>query len=328
MSPNDLDGVSGDGPPRFGGYTPRRIMKRILVTGATGQIGGKVVAQLRNAGCRVRALSRSPQNSKLPHDVEIAQGDLSAPATLDAALDGVDAIFLVWVGTLEAATSAIPRIAPRTDRIVLLSSPHRAPHPFFQQPNGLRAIHAGLDRLVEESGRQWTILRPGPFALNCRNWWASQIATSDVVRWCHAEAETAPVDERDIAAVAVRALLDDGHDGHEYVLTGPASLTQREQVRIIGEGIGRPLAYDDLAPAEAREVMQALMPVPVVSMLFDAYGAAVGTPAFLTSTIADITGTPAHSFRQWATDHAADFARAVGIGSVRAGPIPSSNRLD
>lgn len=282
-------------------------MKRILVTGATGQIGGEVVAQLRGAGCRVRALTRGGQSS-LPPDVEIARGDLSAPDTLGAALDGVDAVFLVWLGTLDAAARTIPRLAARTDRIVLLSSPHRTPHPFFQQPNVLRAIHAGVDTLVETSGRQWTILRPGPFALNCRNWWAPQIAKGDVVRWCFPEAETAPVHERDIAAVAARALLDDGHDGRDYVLTGPSSITQREQVRIIGEAIGRPLSYADLTPADARSVMEAMMPPPVVTMLFDAYGAAAGRPAYLTQAIADVTGTPARSFRQWATDHAAGFA--------------------
>jgi len=53
--------------------------------------------------------------------------------------------------------------------------------------------------------------------------------------------------------------------------------------------------------------MLQLMPLPVVDMLFGAYGAAVGRPAFLTSTIADVTGSPARGFRQWCADHAADF---------------------
>jgi uncharacterized protein YbjT (DUF2867 family) len=283
---------------------------RILVTGATGQIGSEVVAQLRGTGCRVRALSRSAESSSsLPREVEIAHGDLTVPDTLDAALADVDAVFLVWLGSLDAATHAIPRIAARTDRIVLLSSPHQTPHPFFQQPNALRAIHAGVDRLIEGSGRQWTILRPGPFALNCRNWWAPQIARGDEIRWCYPEAETAPVHERDIAAVAARTLLDAGHDRRDYVLTGPSSLTQREQVRIIGDVIGRPLSYADLSPEAAREVMLAMMPPPYVDMLFDAYAAAVGRPALVTSAIAEVTGAPARSFRQWAVDHAADFAR-------------------
>jgi uncharacterized protein YbjT (DUF2867 family) len=282
-------------------------MKRILVTGATGQIGGQVVEQLRGGDCRIRALSRQSRSANLPNDVEIAQGDLAIPETLDACLDGVDAVFLVWLAPLAAAAPAIERIAAHAERIVLLSSPHRTDHPFFQQPNGLRAIHAGVDRLVEESGRQWTILRPGPFAINCRNWWAPEIRSGNVVHWFHADAATAPVHERDIAAVAVRALCGDGHHECEYVLTGPASLTQREQVQIIGDAIGRPLSFVELSPQSAREKMLTIMPGGAADMLLTAYGAAVNLPAYVTSTIAEVTGVPARTFEQWAVDHAGDF---------------------
>jgi len=188
-------------------------MTRVLVTGATGQIGREVVDQLRPAGCTVRALTRNPEGARFPTDVEVVPGDLAAPDTLDRALEAVDAIFLVWLGSLDAAPPAIARVAGRVSRIVLLTSPHRTPpHPFFQQPNGLRIIHAGVEELILQSGVPWTFLRPGPFALNARNWWVSQIAKGNVVRWFHADAETAPVHERDIAAVAVRALRDRGHE--------------------------------------------------------------------------------------------------------------------
>src|SRR5262245_37907229 len=142
-------------------------MKRVLVTGATGNVGRQVVEELRATGCRIRALSRNPESAKLPPEVEVVRGDLSAPDSLDACLAGVDAVFLVWVGTLAAAGPAIERIARHSPRIVLLTSPHRTPHPFFQQPNALRAVHAGVEQLVEASGAQWTFLRPGVFALNC-----------------------------------------------------------------------------------------------------------------------------------------------------------------
>jgi uncharacterized protein YbjT (DUF2867 family) len=284
-------------------------MKRVLVTGATGHIGSEVVAQLRRTGCRIRAMSRNPRPANLPADVELVRGDLSAPDTLDDCLNGIDSVFLVWVAPLAAATPAILRIAAHARQIVLLTSPHRTPHPFFQQPNGLRAIHAGVEQLVEESGLRWTFLRPGPFAINCRNWWAPQLRNGDVVRWFYAEAATAPVHEHDIAAVAVRALRDEGHDGLEYVITGPASLTQREQVQIIGDAIGRPLGFEELSRESARKQMIAMMfPPPVADMLLDAYQAAVGQPALVTSTVLDVTGAPARSFRDWAMDHARDFA--------------------
>jgi uncharacterized protein YbjT (DUF2867 family) len=240
--------------------------------------------------------------------VEVVSGDLSAPETLDACLNGVDSVFLVWMAPLAAASPAIERIAAHARQIVLLTSPHRTPHPFFQQPNGMRAIHAGVERLIEEAGLAWTFLRPGPFAINCRNWWAPQLRKGDVVRWFYADAATAPVHERDIAAVAVRALCNAGHDGREYVLTGPASLTQREQVQVIGDAVGRPLRFEELSRESARQQMLAMTFPPLVAdMLLDAYAAAVGLPATVTSTVLEVTGTPARSFHDWAIDHAGDF---------------------
>ena len=284
-------------------------MTRVLVTGATGQIGSEVVAQLRGAGCWIRAMSRNPRSGNLPPDVEVVPGDLSAPDTLDACLNGIDRVFLVWLAPLAAAAPAVARIAAHAKQVVLLTSPHRTLHPFFQQPNGMRHIHASVEQLIEESGLAWTFLRPGPFAINSRNWWAPQLRNGDVVRWCYADAETAPVHERDIAAVAARALCEEGHDRREYVLTGPASLTQREQVRIIGDATGRSLRFEELPRETAREQMLAMLfPPAVADMLLNAYAAAVGLPALVTSTILDVTGTPARSFHDWAMDHTGDFA--------------------
>jgi uncharacterized protein YbjT (DUF2867 family) len=282
-------------------------MKPVLVTGATGQIGREVVAELRAAGHLVRALTRNPESAGLPDDVDVVGGDLVMPDTLDQCVQGVDSVFLVWTSPLAAAAGAIERIAKHARRIVLLTSPHQTPHPFFQQPNARRHVDAGLERLVADSGVRWTFLRPHVFALNCRNWWAHQIRNGDVVRWFHGDAETAPIHERDIAAVAARALCDEGHDGKEYVITGPESLTQREQVRIIGEAIGRPLRFEELPPDAARRELLATWPGAVADMLLTAYAAAIGRPSHVTTTVAEVTGTPARTFRDWAADHAAEF---------------------
>ena len=89
------------------------------------------------------------------------------------------------------------------------------------------------------------------------------------MRWPYAEAPTAQIDERDIAAVAVRTLCEDGHGGKDYVLTGPQSVSQFKQVGIIGDGIGRSLRYEDISPEEARNVMSTMGPLPNINMLLN-----------------------------------------------------------
>jgi uncharacterized protein YbjT (DUF2867 family) len=284
-------------------------MKRILVIGATGNVGRQVISELIATNVRVRALTRNPDSANLPAAVEIARGDLMRPATLDGALDDVDAVFLVWTAPAEAVATAVERIAKHVPRVVFLSSPHQTAHPFFQQPNPVATLHAEIERLIEASGVQWTFLRTGMFAANALLWWARTIRAGDVVRWPYAEAPTAPIHVRDIAAVAVRTLCEEGHKGGDYVLTGPQSLSQSEQVGLIGEVIGRSLRFEEISPEEARRELLTVMPLPVIDMLLNAWAAAIGQPAFVTSAVEDITGAPARTFRDWVVDNTAEFRR-------------------
>ncbi len=282
------------------------MSKPILVIGATGTIGQQVVSQLLDAGTRVRAMSRNPGAANLPPNVDVVRGDLSDAASLESSLDGVETVFLVWTAPPAAAEAAINTIAKRARRIVYLSAPHKTPHPFFQQPNAVAAMHLNNERLIEASGLQWTFIRPGMFAANALGWWAPKIRAGEVVRWPYANAETAPIDERDIGAVAVRALLDEGHVGGDYVITGPESLTQREQVATIGNVLGRTIPFEEITPDDALRDLG--FPLPAANMLLNAWAAAVGQPAFMTSTVEEITGTPARTFREWARGRAAEFA--------------------
>jgi uncharacterized protein YbjT (DUF2867 family) len=289
----------------------RRSMNRTLVTGATGRVGRQVVSQLLAAGVPVRALCRNPHSANFPPEVEVAAGDLTLPATLSAPLDGIDSVFLVWCAPAAAVPSAIEEIARKARRIVFLSSPHQTNHPLFQgaQPNPMSRMHAEIERLIQASGLAWTFLRPGMFAANARAWWAPQIRAGDVVRWPYSCAPTAPIHERDIAAVAVRALCDHRHAGLDYVLTGPQSLTQAEQVSTIGSVIGRSLRLEEIHPDEAQRELFAMigMSASVTKMLLRAWAAAIGQPALVTFTVAAITGMPAHTFRDWALDNASEF---------------------
>jgi uncharacterized protein YbjT (DUF2867 family) len=282
----------------------------ILVTGATGRVGRLVVDELLRASTPVRALTRRPETANLPAGVEVVGGDVTDPASLDAALEGAGTVFLVWTAAATTLPAVVVRIAEQARRVVYLGSPHQTPHPFFQQPNPLRGLHAEIERRLAETELDVAVLRPGMFASNTRHWWGPQISRSDVVRWPYAAAETALIDERDIAAVAARVLLDGQYANADYVLTGAESLSHAEQVHAIGDAIGRPLQFEELSPDEFRSETAATWPPVVVEMLLSAWQATLGHRAFVTSAVEEITGSPARTFYQWAVDNAAAFARA------------------
>ena len=282
-------------------------MNRILVIGGTGTIGRQVLARLAASGAHVCALARNPAAARFPPRVEVVRGDLTLPETLDGCLDGIDSVFLVWTAPPAAVAPALERIAKHARRIVLLSAPIKTAHPLFQQPNPGKALFEQIERLIETSGLRWTFLRPGMFAANALSWWAPQIRAGDVVRWPYLAAPTAPIDVRDIAAVAVRALSEDGHTGAEYVLTGPESLSQFEQVSTISRVIGRSLRVEEISPDEARSELLRIGPLVAVNMLLSAWAAAIGQPAHVTSTVAEVTGAPPKTFFEWAIDNAAEF---------------------
>src|SRR3954469_2005629 len=280
----------------------------VLVTGATGRVGRFVVDLLVDAGVPVRALThRSEAVETLPADVEVVTGDLTVPESLDAALHGVGAVFLVWTAPPATAAAVVERLASSARRVVFLSSPHQTPHPFFQQPNPMAMLHADIERLIAAAGLESTIIRPGMFASNALLWWATAIRANGVVRWPYGDAETAPVDDRDVAAVAARTLYQDGHVGGDYVLTGPESLSQAEQVRIIGDVLGRRIEFEELSPDEFRSETEGTWPRPVVDMLLDAWGATLGRPAYLTSTVFDILGSAPRSFRESVAEDVASY---------------------
>ena len=173
----------------------------------------------------------------------------------------------------------------------------------------MRDLHAEVERLLGAERVETVILRPGIFSSNALHWWAPQIRSGDVVRWPYAAVETAPIDERDIAAVAARTLSGNWSAGGDYVLTGPESLSQAAQVDVIGKAIGRPLRFEELKPDEFRRETAGTWPPGVADMLLAAWGAALGRPAYVASAIQEILGLPARTFSRWAVEHASAFAR-------------------
>jgi uncharacterized protein YbjT (DUF2867 family) len=286
-------------------------MPTFLIIGATGTVGRQLVSELlAKTNNKIRALVRNPDAANLPAAVEKFRGDLTAPDSLDAALKNTDAVFLVWTAPSATAPAVIDRVAKNTSRLVFLTAPHQTPHPFFQHPNPLTAMLSAIERHIESTPLQSTFIRPGMFACNGIHWWGPAFRNNEVVRWPLLQAPTAPIDPRDIAAVASHVLTDpqkQSHPAKNYVITGPESLTQLQQLQIIAETVNRPLRYEDLSADQARTVLVPPFPLPVMNMLLNAWTAALGQPAFVTSTVTDLLGRPAHTFRAWAQHNVSAF---------------------
>ncbi|ASO21297.1 uncharacterized protein YbjT (DUF2867 family) [Actinoalloteichus hoggarensis] len=279
----------------------------ILVIGATGNVGRNVVAQLRGEGVAVRAMTRDPATASLPDGVEVVRGDLADEPSLRAALAGVRSVFLVWpLFTAELAPAVVSAIAEEAERLVYLSS-NGVRDDVEKQSDPINQFHADVEREIQRTDLAWTFVRAGGFAANDLAW-AEEIREGDVVRAPFAEAAGAMIHEADIAAVGVRALLDDGYAGTKPSLTGPEVLTNAERVALIGAAIGRPVRFDEQPAAQARqEMIAAGWPADVVDGILDAHADTIGTVEQTTSTVADILGRPARTYREWAEDHAADF---------------------
>jgi uncharacterized protein YbjT (DUF2867 family) len=200
----------------------------ILVTGATGNIGRHVVSELVEAGVPVRALTRG---ETVP-GAEVVHGDLSVPNALDACLDGVDGVFLIWpLFTADAAPGVVAARARQPRRIVYQSTVAVRDDVAVQR-HPYSAFHATIEDLLQRSDAEWTVLRAGKFATNTLGW-APEIRTGGVVRFPFGAARRSPIHERDVAAVAAGVLTGAGHGGRSYVVTGPESLTEADQVRMI-----------------------------------------------------------------------------------------------
>jgi uncharacterized protein YbjT (DUF2867 family) len=274
----------------------------IVVTGATGNVGRPLVADLVAAGAEVRAVSRNPEAAALPAEVKVVD-------TVTAALPGASAVFLNS-RALGEEMGPVVRQAQRLGitRLVALSAIN-ADDDFSRQPSRYRGDrNKEAEQLAIESGLEWVSLRPSVFVTNFGGMWGAQIKAGDVVNGPFAKAASAPIVEADIAAVASRAFTTDDLVGQRIPLTGPQSLTNTEMVEIIGSVLHRRLHYNEV-PAEL--VRQRFIGLGFGAEFADAYIAMQATaldgPAEVTDRVERILGRPAQSFEQWVTEHTALF---------------------
>jgi uncharacterized protein YbjT (DUF2867 family) len=276
-------------------------MTTILVTGATGRVGRHVVQGLLVAGVGVRALVRTPLLAGLPVGVELVQGDIYDPAAVEQAASGVDAAFLLWPSySAEGAGEVVAALTKQVSRVVYLSSLN-----VNDEEPAASGVWGEIEVLL--AGADWTFLRPGGFMVNTQEW-AEEVRTGDVVRMPSPGAGRSLIHERDIAAVAVLALLDDKHVGQIYRLTGPEVLTQAEQVAVLGDVVGKPVRVEEQSAEEVRRAMVEQGVDPDFADGALAYWSSlVDSPEPVTDTVESLLSRPALTFREWAEEHADEF---------------------
>ncbi|MEW9697553.1 SDR family oxidoreductase [Paenibacillus sp. SI8] len=268
---------------------------KVLVTGATGTVGGHIVKQLLSEGVAVRALSRTSKNTSLPAEVHTVVGDLDHPDTLEVHLQSVDSLFLITQSEQTdarfLANQNIIQMAKEANvkKIVALMDYEGNP----------------IENIIQDCGMDWTILRPAEFMKNALYFWAESIQKEGIARTGFPDALSVRIHEADIAAVAVKALTEEGHHGKIYALTGPQSLSNRSMVTQISEIIGKPIELVELTEEQVRQdAKNQGFDDEFIEYFIIGMGKNTPESAYtVLPTVEKVTGNPARTFAQWVTEN-------------------------
>ena len=282
----------------------------ILITGATGQVGGEVAKQLSGMGIHYRALVRNPEKASTiaALGAEVVQGDLEKPETLNAAMRGIEKVFLLSPSGPEQleregnATEAAKRAGVK--HIIKLSVFGASPF----SPIVLGQWHWYSEKNIEESGIPFTFVRPTLFMQNFRQF-ASTIKTEGKIYAPAGDAKVSFIDARDIAAVAVAALTKPGHENKVYEITGPEALSYDEMAKSFSEAIGKPVAYMNIPPDVTRQAMLEVgLPEWLIedSLYYYEYGRS-GHALTVTHWVGRVAEKQPYMFAAFACDYAAAF---------------------
>ncbi|MGH3678437.1 MAG: NAD(P)H-binding protein [Mycobacterium sp.] len=264
----------------------------ILVTGATGNIGRRIVDHLIDLGANdIRALTTNPAKARLPGGVTAITGYLGNPDSLPDALEGVQRIYLAPLPDTLDVTLDLVKTA-NVGYVVALS--------------GAGDWQEHADKITA-SGLVNTQLGPGEFTDNFTIW-AEQIKATRTVRDPYPSVVEAPISMDDIARVAATLLVeaDQQHYGETYPITGPQSLTRAEIAEQLGAGIGVDVGFEECSRAEAEAALRPAMG-EYARWYLDEIATGVDAPQHANQLVADLTGTPAQSVAQWAAANAALF---------------------
>jgi (4-alkanoyl-5-oxo-2,5-dihydrofuran-3-yl)methyl phosphate reductase len=286
---------------------------RYLITGATGDVGSKVVDRLMKRGERPSVFVRDAEKarSRFGESVDIRVGDLADPASVELALEGVDMLFLVNTGPQipardEAAAEAAKAAGVR--HLVKLSSMD------VEQGLAIGAWHERGEAAIRASGVPFTFVRPTGFMSNLLAW-ARSIRAEGIVRSSTGAGRRAFIHSDDIAAVAVEALTNRKYDGKSLTITGPAALTFAEATAAIASAIGKPLTFQAISDEEAGKRYSAISKSLAETEAHVSLWRAIreGRLATVTDVVERILGRKPIALEQWAVE------KRCGVSLIRGG---------
>ncbi|MEO3795418.1 NAD(P)H-binding protein [Nonomuraea sp. B10E15] len=270
----------------------------ILVTGATGKSGRRVVSQLRARGLPVRAAGRNGEHVF----------DWTDRGTWDAALEGVRSIYIVQLDGTKLVRPFVERAARHGVRRIVLASGRGIDMPgYAQDSSGVLEGLLDSETAVRESGLEWTISRPGWFAQNFSEGFFADAVRVGELRLPAGDGATAFVDAEDIAAVVVAALTEDRHAGQIYELSGPRAVTLGEAVATISEATGREVRYVPLSVQGyvAELVQQGWPPADAESFADVIEPLRTGKDEYVSNGVQRALGRPPRTFAEFARSTAA-----------------------
>ena len=287
----------------------------ILVTGATGLVGGEVVRSLLREGAKVRAGVRDAQKKESAAlrelGAEVVELDFARAETFAPALHGVSKVFYLIVPSPADATFEPVFIAAMKEagvqHVVKLSVWKAGEEAYL-----FARMHRQSEQRLEESGIAWTFLRPSGFMQNLLQL-SGTIRSANSFFLPMGQAAVGHIDARDIADVAAKVLLGNEHHGKSYDLSGPEALTYDQVASSLTEVTGRPIHYVPTTAEQWRGTMQGYgVPGPVVEGLLDLYGYYVsGGSNSVSPAVSDILGRPARSLADYVKQNAGAFSAAA-----------------
>jgi uncharacterized protein YbjT (DUF2867 family) len=278
----------------------------ICITGAGGTLGSEVLAQLRAAGAPLRAAFHSDDKAEAARDrgIDAVLIDFDDPASLRDAFDGCQSLFLLGhnaIDQTELELAAVDAARSAGVRRIVKQSVMGAQ----KEEYSLALVHRPVEQAIEASGMEWTFLRPNSFMQNVMTFMSPTILAESAFYSASGDARISHVDVRDIAAVAVQALLRPEHAGHAYTLTGPDAFSYDELAETLSSAVGRTITHVDLPPNELRYGMVDMgMPDEIADRLLDLerYFRS-GEASVVTDDIERVTGRAPRRF--------ADYAREI-----------------